>query len=113
MSEPRLRTGIWVQALIWRCGQQGVAATVARRGDPDAGAVLLKINRRGASFAVLTQARARDGALGWTACITGGTDEASADAYLARQVQRDPDLWIIEIEDAEAERFLDSPVLGS
>ncbi|MCW5751325.1 MAG: DUF1491 family protein [Alphaproteobacteria bacterium] len=112
MSEPRLRTGIWVQALIWRCGQQGVAATVVRRGDGDAGAVLLKINRRGGVFTVLTQTRAPDGAPAWSRGITGGEDEAAADAYIARQVKRDPDLWVIEIEDPAGERFLDGPILG-
>ena len=66
-EEPRLKAKLWVQATIRTCGAQGITATIARRGDPDAGAVLIKQNLLGAGFRVLTQFRRPDGGAGWLA----------------------------------------------
>ncbi|MBF0375555.1 MAG: DUF1491 family protein, partial [Alphaproteobacteria bacterium] len=102
MSEPRLKTRLWVQANVRKCDVDGLCATVARRGDDDAGTVLLKINRLDGGFTVLAQARTVDGEPAW---IRGTgpepVDEAAADSYIARQVGRDGDLWVVEIEDRE------------
>ena len=40
-----LTTGLWVSAQVRLCDRAFIPATVVRRGDPDAGTVLLKINR--------------------------------------------------------------------
>ena len=37
--------------------------------------------------------------------------ETEADAYIARQVQRDPDVWVLEIEDRKGEYRLDGRVV--
>jgi len=37
--------------------------------------------------------------------------EADADAYIARQVARDPDLWVLEIEDRKGAYELDGKVV--
>ena len=39
-------------------------------------------------------------------------DDAAADAYIARQVGRDPDLWVIEIDNASPDAVLDGPILA-
>lgn len=100
MDEARLKAKLWVQATIRACVAQGMTAVVARKGDEDAGAVLIKQNFLGGGFRVLTQIRAVDGSRAWMAG-TGAepVSEDIADAYVARQVDRDWDLWVVEIED--------------
>ncbi len=100
MSDDRLPTELWVQAHLRRCFAAAIPAVLARRGEPDRGTVLLKLNQIEAGCRILTQARDLDGRLGWLAALGGQlVPETDADAYIARAVERDPDLWVIEIED--------------
>ena len=64
------------------------------------GSVLLKLNQRDLGCRVLSQQRGLDGALGWLAAFEGRlVEETEADAYIERAVRRDPDLWVVEIDD--------------
>jgi len=99
MHDARLPTDAWVMAHVRRCIAEGIPAYVARRGDATGGTVLLKINRLELGCRVLTQVRDLDGRLGWLGALDGASvGEAEADAYIARAVTRDPDLWVVEIE---------------
>ncbi len=43
--------------------------------------------------------RDMDGKLGWMPALKGElVPEPEADEYIQRAVQRDPDLWVVEIE---------------
>ena len=110
--EARLKSGLWVQALVRRCDRAAIGVAVVARGDRDAGAILLKLNGLQHGCTVLAQTRRPDGALVWLRA-TGAAPvaEAEADAYIARQRGRDPDLWVIEIESALPEGVLDMPIL--
>lgn len=100
MSDVRLPTELWVQAHLRRCSAAATPAALVRRGEPERGTVLLKLNQIDAGCRILTQARDLDGQLGWLAALGGQlVPETDADAYIARAVERDPDLWVIEIED--------------
>jgi len=110
--EARLKTGIWIKALIRRCDLAAVAVAVVARGDGDAGAVLLKFNGRDVGSTVLTQARGPEGQLLWMrATGPAPVAEADADSYIARQRGRDPDLWVVEIESGSMETVIDGPIL--
>jgi GMP synthase (glutamine-hydrolysing) len=111
--EARLKSGIWVKALIRRCDLAAIPIAVVARGDGDAGAILLKLNGGVAEgCSVLTQARGQDGELLWMRA-TGPVPvaETDADAYIARQRQRDPDIWVVEIERPDAGNVIDGRVV--
>jgi len=76
----------------------GRFGAVLRKGDPDAGGVLVMLRGR-EGLSVLSQARSADGELVWMRA-TGPTpvDQEAADAYVARQVKYDSDLWVLEFE---------------
>jgi len=111
--EARLKSGIWVKALIRRCDIAAIGVAVTARGDGDAGAVLIKLYDREAGSTVLAQARRADGTLGWIRA-TGPAPviETEADLYIQRQRGRDPDLWVVEIDSASADAVLDGPIIA-
>ena len=100
MSEARLKTEFWVQACVRRAGIDGIAVIVAHKGDATRGSVLVKLNRFEHGCIVLAETQDAEGAHAWLRG-TGPepVDEAAADAYIARNRQYDPDLWVIEVED--------------
>ena len=99
MSDDRLPTEVWVKAHIRRCSAEGVPATVARRGEAMGGLVILKLNQRDQGCRVLSQSRDLEGRLAWLPGLKGElVAEDEAEAYIARAVARDPDLWVVEIE---------------
>lgn len=108
---PRLKAEIWVKALIRRCEAAGAQAMVVRRGDAQAGVVLVKVNRLDRTASVYSPARAGDGSLVWlSATGAGPVSEPDADAYIERQRKFDPDLWVVEIEDRDGRHFLQEPM---
>lgn len=99
----RLKTRFQVQAAVRLGDRMNVPVTILRHGDDDAGVLLLKLNRRDLGFEVLAQTRTGAGELVWQR-VSGPAPvpEADADGYIARALKRDPDLWLIEIEDRAA-----------
>jgi hypothetical protein len=110
--EARLKTGLWIRALIRRCDLAAIAAAVLAHGDSDSGAVLLKFNARDDGCSVLSQVRGLDGELVWMrATGPAPVPEADADAYIDRQRRRDPDTWVIEIETGSPSAVLDGRIV--
>ena len=111
MSEPRLKAEIVAKALSRRCQSAGAMAMVVRRGDADAGSLLLKLNTLDGNAVVLTPGYNLEGARVWRrAAGDAPVADAEAEAYIARALTRDPDIWVVEIEDREGRHFLDEPV---
>ncbi len=98
MPEPRVKAGLWVSMAL-RLGQSdGRYGMVIRKGDPDAGGILVVLRGR-LGVAVLSQMRTADGEAAWMrATGPAPVDQETADAYVARQVKFDPDLWVLEFE---------------
>lgn len=105
-----LRTGIWVDALVRRADAALASAYVIRRGDEDAGAVLVKVVDADRLAHLYVPVRDEHGERIWTRFRGGPVSEADADAYCARRCEDDTDMWIVEIVDRQARHFLTEPV---
>jgi hypothetical protein len=98
MTDPRIKAGIWVSMALRMGNADGRFGAVLRKGDADAGGVLVVL-RRDKEVSVLSQVRSGEGDLAWMrATGPAPVDQETADAYIARQVKFDPDLWVIEFE---------------
>lgn len=106
-----LKAKFWIDALRWRAEGAGAHVYVARRGDPDAGAVLVKIVLPQGLARLLAPVRDFEGARVWSQPLGAEpVAEAEVDAYAARRADQDPDLWVVEIEDRHGRHFLTEPV---
>jgi len=106
----RLSSDIWVYALIRRVELAGSFATLARKGDARGGAVLVKtLNRKTGEARLWAEATSGEGESVWMRPLAS-TLEADIDAYIARAARIDPDIWVVEIEDADGRRFLTETV---
>jgi len=110
--EHRLRAEVWIMAHVRRCIAEGIPVAIVRRGESERGTLILKLNQLEGDVRVLSQARDIDGRLGWLAAFDGAAvKEVDADAYIARAVKRDPDLWVVEIEDREGRHPFEGRIL--
>lgn len=107
---PRLKSALYVQALIRRVEASGASAYLVRRGAEEAGAVFLKLNRLDGSTTVLSPARRGEEKV-WTRPLGETADAERCADYFARQVRYDPDVWVVEIEDREGRSFVDEPIV--
>jgi len=106
----RLKSAIYVQAVIRRCEAAGAAAYLVRRGAEEAGAVFLKISRLDGTCTVLSPARRGEERV-WMRPLGESGDHVRASEYFARQLRIDPDIWILEIEDRLGRTFVDEPIV--
>ena len=107
---------MWVAAYLRRCAAEGLAVYVARRGDADAGAILIKVDYlNGETMVYAPAAGASDldhDDRQW-ARLTGPepVDEERAEQAIGRQVNFDPDIWVIVVEDKTGAAQLDESMI--
>lgn len=106
MIEPRPASGLLVSALIRRVEAEGGSAMVIARGDAVAGAMLLLLADRGKLLRIAERVWKFEG--GYQLETVGPRDPeepGAAGDYIARRRKSDPDLWVVEIDHAQAERI--------
>jgi hypothetical protein len=110
-----LKTEFWASALLRRAAIAGAFGGVTRKGDTDAGAVLVKVATMDGRARLYAPARDGQGERIFLDLSSGtlGDVEANVDAYVRKRADTDPDVWVIEIEDKHGRHFLmervDSP----
>ena len=107
----RLNAELWVSAYLTRLRLANIPAYITAKGDATAGAVVVKVATLDGcakafqrSFDLASDARI------WVVLAQG--PEAEVDALLSRQRARDPDLWVIELEDRQGRTLLDQDGLS-
>ena len=113
----RLKAGIWVDAYLRRCAGEGLSVYLARRGDADAGAIFIKVDYLNGETMVYGPAISASSPdhddRQWTR-LTGPdpVDEERAEQVIARQVDFDPDIWVIVVEDRTGSALLDESMIS-
>ena len=97
----RLRTDIWISAYIRTIEVHGGFATLRRRGSAEAGAVFVVLDRLDGRCA-LYAAGPSDETYGERRFVRAHkgewSDSAEISARLDRELKRDPDAWIVDVE---------------
>lgn len=104
--DPRLASAVQVSAFIRLAQAGGDFAVVLRKGDPIAGAIMVIGLVRGQNPALYERFPSLDGGLTWqtTDPKSSATEEDIA-ALWQKRAERDPDLWVIELDVASPERL--------
>lgn len=105
--EARLPAHIEVSGLIHAVGAAGGFATVIAKGEREAGTILVVCCARGAPARAFERMPHPDGSRVWTLSRIQDLENPSEfSEYLTRRSNQDNDLWIVELDIADAERFI-------
>ena len=102
----RLRSKIWVQAYLKRLEIQNIAAYVTAHGDDHSGAILIKVIKMDGSAQLYQKTFDLQSNKNVWVRILEGLD-MEIDSLLDKQKANDPDLWVVEIESASGQNYLD------
>ena len=95
---PRVKASLSVSIALRMGDLNGKPGMVLRKGDPDAGGLLIVLRGR-AGLTVLSRMTDPEGGQAWIkATGNAPVNQEAADTYIARQVKFDPDLWVVEFE---------------
>ncbi|NMW32669.1 DUF1491 family protein [Altererythrobacter sp. RZ02] len=102
----RLPTHIEVSGLILAVQNAGGFATVLAKGERDAGTLLIVTLGRGGPDRLYERMPQLDGSRPFTVTREQDIDNPlKFNEYLTKRRQQDPDIWIVELDIADAERF--------
>ena len=102
----RLDTQTLVSALIRRVQGAGGFAAVLQKGDAMGGIILVQLLERGRFGTLLERMTDLDGHQTMVPCgPKQGAQESEISDYISRRKRSDPDLWLVELDIAEGERF--------
>jgi hypothetical protein len=104
MSEARLAAGIEASALLARARDLGGFGTILKRGDAERGSLMLVLAERGVSRFLLQRLLQQGGEYAWEAREIA--DSESLQRQLGQARQRDPDLWLVELDVPSPERLV-------
>lgn len=105
----RLKAHIFVSALLQRAVSHGAFGVVVKKGDKDAGAVVVCVRQDEGHVCLYQAATNMDGERVWHESLPARAQ--AIDGQLKRLASRDPDLWIVEIDDREGRNFLTETVV--
>ncbi|MDG2004974.1 MAG: DUF1491 family protein [Novosphingobium sp.] len=107
----RLPAHLEISALIRQVEVEGGFAVVVRKGEREAGTILVILTENGQNSRAYERMPQLDGTRSWHCAIRRDPEniEDFSD-YLERRGTQDPDLWIVELDIAHGERFIGLPL---
>jgi len=104
--DERLPAHLEAASILRLAESLGGFATVLAKGERDAGTILIAILCRGGAAQLYERMPALDGSRRFVATKMQDPDDPTEFTdYLERRRHRDPDIWILEVDIDEAERF--------
>ena len=108
----RLKSELWVRAYMRRLEGEGVSSVIVRRGNAEAGAIYILINRLDRTVQLFGPAPAGLDEAGSERRFVAYFDgrfvlETEASERLMREAEFDSDIWVVEAEDRDGRHFLD------
>lgn len=105
--EPRLPAHLEVAGLLRAVESAGGFAAVLRKGEREGGTILVVLLEKGENARVFERMPSLDGPRVWTSArVQTSEDSREIGEYLARRGIQDPDLWIVELDIPNGERFI-------
>jgi hypothetical protein len=103
----RLPAQLEASAILRLAESQGCFGAVLAKGERDAGTILLVTTCRGQAGQLYERMPQLDGSRSFVATKAENPENrAEFSEYLARRRQQDPDIWLIEVDIADPERFI-------
>jgi hypothetical protein len=103
----RLPAHLEASAIVRLAESQGGYATVLAKGERDAGTILIVTLCRGEGAVLYERMPQLDGSRSFIAAMRENSDKKDEfSQYLARRRRQDPDIWLIEVDIADPERFI-------
>ncbi len=108
----RLQTDIIVSAVIRECGRKSIPIYVVNKGALESGTIIVKVVINMNNCILFNQMRDIDGNIAWMKVFEDAEcTEAEADSYIKRAIDRDPDVWVIEVEDSSGKNPFEGEVI--
>ena len=105
--DARLPAHLEVAALLRAAQAVGGFAMVLEKGEREGGTILVILLENGANPRIFERMPSPDGLRKWALVqIEDIENKPKFDDYLARRQTQDRDLWIIELDIADGERFI-------
>jgi hypothetical protein len=110
--DERLPAHLEISGLIRAVGAAGGFATVIEKGERDAGTILVICCENGTNARLYERMPQLDGSRKWTVSKIEDVDNPTEfSEYYIRRKRQDADLWVIELDISNGERFIGLPPL--
>ena len=104
--EARIAASVLATALIRKAESEGGFGAVLAKGDPTAGSILVILLEKGVNPRLYERLLQPDGRYAWQESGSQRIEESrEVPEFIARRRRFDPDLWVLELDIASAERF--------
>ena len=101
----RLPSSVLVGALLRRANDSGGMGMVLAKGEPTGGAILIVALEQGGNPRTIERGIGSNGTAGLIVSPQPVDDPAAVTHYWQRRRRNDPDLWVIELDIPDAQRF--------